>query len=239
MGLDRIIGSPLVGDRVERDVALVRLLVGDPAAVGRPPEPGRPVHLLLGDELGQAVGEAVGRAFGQATLGLGGDVEDVQVPLADEGDLRPVRRRLRVDLGGLRLGQALQGGVAAEQIEVAADRDDRHVAPIPPGRSWAIPVLPEPLPLAAEGLFGRDVRLGRPGAGGTGDHAAGRAVEGGPPEDAREAVRFGEQVGHRPAVVPVGDRAGDDRAGVGESGDRPGIDRLPGRLGPGRLGHDR
>src|SRR5262245_59057995 len=79
--------------------------------------------------------------------------------------------------------------------------------------------LPQPLPLAAQGLLARDVGVG---------HAAVRRGEEDPlrsrgdvhrPQDAGEAALLGVEVGQERAVGREGDLSGDDGAGAGEAGD--------------------
>src|SRR4051794_3749914 len=98
MGLDCKALASLMDNRIEGDRALVGLLIGDSRPVRRPPESRRTVHLLLSDELGQPVRQTFDRTSGELNLLLRGPVQDVQVALADEGDLVPVPGELRVEL---------------------------------------------------------------------------------------------------------------------------------------------
>ena len=94
---------------------VVELHEGDPLRVGAPPE-GRPVaieDLLEVDPVGDPVPQVLGAAGGQGPLRRGGDVHDVQVVVADEGDGSPVRAELRVLLGAGMIRQP-DGGLAVE-----------------------------------------------------------------------------------------------------------------------------
>jgi hypothetical protein len=122
-----------VGARDHVDAALVDAGVGDAGLAGVPPIAGEAVHLLLGHELGRAERQGVLALGGQGLLGPAGRPPiqglDVEVLVADIGDVGALGRDLGVDLVAGSLGQARDLAVGdAVQIEVAVQRHQDEAA---------------------------------------------------------------------------------------------------------------
>ena len=240
VGLDRDPLTRLVDDGIGRDGSLVGLLIGDPRAVGRPPEARGSVHLLLRDELGQRMRQAVGRASGQLGFPFRIQIQDVQLVVADERDLGPVPGEPGIDLGGEGLGEPFEGPVAAREVEVATDREDGHVGVLGTD-DLGDAGLAEPLPLAAKLLDVGEVRLGIAPPRRPRDHPRLAVLALDPPQHPIEAGRLGLEV--RQGLTIGGEREcpRHDVPRHGEPGDVTGIDRAPrvppGRFGLGRLNH--
>jgi hypothetical protein len=148
MRLDRDLLAPLMDDRVEGDVPLVCLLIGDPCPVGRPPEAGGAIKFLLSDELGGCVGEALPGTVAQLDILLRLQVDDVQLVVAHEGHLGAVATELRINLRAGRLGDPPERPLASQQVEVSPERnDDRPV--LLGADDLGDPRLSQPLPFPA------------------------------------------------------------------------------------------
>ena len=122
----------VVHQGVDADRGLVEMVESDAGAVRAPPVPlGLAVPDLLPiDPVGGAVeGDVLLAVRGQTGLGTGGDVEDVEVEAAHEGDAPAVGREPGRLLLGLRAGQPAQGRTGERfEIEVAAGQDEEGVA---------------------------------------------------------------------------------------------------------------
>src|SRR5262249_13396615 len=96
----------------------IALLVGDLLAIGRPPEAGEAVHLLLRDEFSLAMAQGLGGAGGEAVLASRIDVDDVEIAIAHARDLMAIGRKLRIDgksRGALELDTISRGPVEQEE----------------------------------------------------------------------------------------------------------------------------
>ncbi len=201
----------LVDNYIFGDVPFVGFLINDPRSVGRPPEAGRPAEFFLGDELGQAVRQAVGRPFGEADFVSGIEVDDVQVPLSDEGDAVAIRAELGVDLGGFGLSEAGRGPVTFEEVEVAGQGEDASVA-LRGADDLADARVSHPHPFASERFFPGNVLIRVPFAGRPGDDfgngSLGHLTL---PEDPCVPFAFGKQEGNGGTIRREGDGGRDGR----------------------------
>jgi hypothetical protein len=78
------------------------------------------------------VGDPLLRFPGKLSLHLRRQVDDVELVVTNERDLRPIFGQLGIDLGTRRLGDALERPNAALKVQIASERDDGHVGLLRP-----------------------------------------------------------------------------------------------------------
>ncbi len=163
--------------------------------------PGAGSQLLLVHPVEPAVEHGVGPAAGEPGLAPAGEVEHVEVVLADEGDATAVRRELRELLLLRRSGEGVGGSVPGlHQVQVPFVGDE------------------QPISRRGPGVAGEGDRRGVAGGGhlGPGEHDRLVAVDDVQGDEVADAVTFA-QVGEPPAVgVPA--QVGWEDAGEGRVG---------------------
>ena len=217
------LGMRGVGDAQHLDARDVGVLVGDGAAVRRPPVALRPAHLLLRDELGLAVRDVPAAALREPVLLSRRHIGHVQVVVAHARELRRVGREARVDGEATRARELAHGaGGALDHEQPARERyQDAPAVARELIRDDAAGALA--LPLAPRALLDREALLGTAQDAGRGEqHALLLARHVVLVEILHDAARTRAQEEHRLAVGRQRDRvrlAEPEAPGGGELGE--------------------
>ena len=134
--------------------------------VGRPPVPRAAIHLFLGDELRHPVLDRAAAILGQRLVGMGSEIIDVEILIADVGDEAAVRRDVGIGRKSARaggdLGQGVRGGLGEiVMVEAPIEREQQRLSG---GREGILEDAGErgrSLALAAAQFLGRQLLLRR------------------------------------------------------------------------------